>query len=357
MIQIRIMKFNDFCMGFYIFKVSVLSGIQRKMSMKEQILGLLKAYPDYVSGQDICEQLGVSRTAIWKNINALKNEGYHIDSVNNRGYKLLSEPDVMEEKRIREYLHTKWIAKNIWYQTETDSTNTQAKRMGEDGAPNGTLVITERQTAGKGRRGKSWVSPMGNCYFSVLLRPEISVDRASMITLVSALALAKTIKETEALDTMIKWPNDVIANGKKLCGILTESSTDLEYINYAVVGIGINTNQIEFPDEIKDMASSIRLETGNKINRAKLLGTFLNVFEVYYEKFLETEDLSILLEEYNHFLVNCGKEVKIIEKEQERILTAIGVDSRGRLIVEDKNGQRETIISGEVSVRGLYGYV
>ena len=325
--------------------------------MKEEILKVLRTHSDYVSGQDLCEQLGVSRTAIWKNMNALKNEGYHIDSVNNRGYKLLSEPDVLEAKRIREYLHTRWIAENIWYQTETDSTNTQAKRMGEDGAPNGTLVITEHQTAGKGRRGRSWVSPIGNCYFSILLRPEISVDRASMITLVSALALAKTIKEAEGLDTMIKWPNDVIANGKKLCGILTESSTDLEYINYAVVGIGINTNQIDFPDEIKEMASSIRRETGKEINRAKLLGSFLNIFEDYYEKFLETEDLSILLEEYNRFLVNCGKEVKIIEKEQERILTAIGIDDRGRLIVEDKNGHRERIISGEVSVRGLYGYV
>ena len=149
----------------------------------------------------------------------------------------------------------------------------------------------------------------------------------------------------------------MIANGKKLCGILTESSTDLEYIHYAVVGIGINTNQIDFPDEIKEMASSIRRETGKEINRAKLLGSFLNIFEDYYEKFLETEDLSILLEEYNRFLVNCGKEVKIIEKEQERILTAIGIDDRGRLIVEDKNGHRERIISGEVSVRGLYGYV
>ena len=325
--------------------------------MKEEILKVLRTHSDYVSGQDLCEQLGVSRTAIWKNMNALKNEGYHIDSVNNRGYKLLSEPDVLEAKRIREYLHTRWIAENIWYQTETDSTNTQAKRMGEDGAPNGTLVITEHQTAGKGRRGRSWVSPIGNCYFSILLRPEISVDRASMITLVSALALAKTIKEAEGLDTMIKWPNDVIANGKKLCGILTESSTDLEYIHYAVVGIGINTNQIDFPDEIKEMASSIRRETGKEINRAKLLGSFLNIFEDYYEKFLETEDLSILLEEYNRFLVNCGKEVKIIEKEQERILTAIGIDDRGRLIVEDKNGHRERIISGEVSVRGLYGYV
>lgn len=325
--------------------------------MKEKILELLKEHSDYVSGQDICSQLGVSRTAVWKNINVLKNEGYQIDSVNNRGYKLLAEPDVINEKRIQEYLRTKWLARNILYEPEMDSTNIQAKRLGENDAPNGTLVVTERQTAGRGRRGKSWVSPNGNCYFSILLKPEILVDRASIITLVSALALAKTIKQITDLDAMIKWPNDVIANGKKLCGILTESSTDLEYINYAVVGIGINTNQTDFPEEIKGVASSIRLETGKEINRPKLLGSFLNVFETYYEEFLKTEDLSGLLEEYNQLLVNCGREVKIIEKEQERLLTAIGVDNKGRLIVEDNNGQRETVISGEVSVRGLYGYV
>ena len=262
--------------------------------MKEKILELLKAQQDYVSGQDICNQLGVSRTAVWKNINALKEEGYQIDSVNNRGYKLLSEPDVVDEMRIREYLHTKWLGGTILYGKEMDSTNTQAKRLGEHDAANGTVVIAERQTAGKGRRGKTWISPAGNCYFSILLRPDVVVDRASIITLVSAMALAKAIKQVTSLDTMIKWPNDVIANGKKLCGILTESSTDLEYINYVVVGIGVNANQADFPEEIKDMASSICLETGQKVNRAELLGTFLNVFEEYYELFLETDRKSVV---------------------------------------------------------------
>ncbi|MCM1159213.1 MAG: biotin--[acetyl-CoA-carboxylase] ligase [Bacteroidales bacterium] len=325
--------------------------------MKEKIVEILKAKSDYVSGQEICNMLGVSRTAVWKNINALKAEGYRIDSVNNKGYKLLGEPDIINEMRVREHLHTKWLAGMILYEEEMDSTNIQAKRLGESNAPNGALIVTERQTAGRGRRGKTWVSPQGNCYFSILLRPEIMMDRASMITLVSALALAKAIKQTTNLDTMIKWPNDVIANGKKLCGILTESSTDLEYINYAVVGIGINTNQIDFPEEIRETASSIRLETGERVDRAKLLGVFLNIFEQYYEKFLETEDLSTLSAEYNRLLVNCGREVKIIEKEQERILKAVGIDDNGRLIVEDGHGQQEAIISGEVSVRGLYGYV
>ena len=325
--------------------------------MKEKILELLKAGSGYVSGQDICDRLGVSRTAVWKNINAMREEGFQIDSVNNKGYKLLAEPDAINERRVREYLHTKWLGSTIIYESEMDSTNTQAKRLGELDAVNGTVVITERQTAGRGRRGKTWVSPKGNCYVSILLRPDVVVDRASIITLVTAMALAKAIKQVTDLDTMIKWPNDVVANGRKLCGILTESSTDLEYINYVVVGIGINTNQTEFPEEIRVMASSIRLETGKEVNRAELLGTFLNVFEMYYEKFLKTEDLSELAEEYNQLLINRGRDVKIIEKEEERILKAIGIDHKGGLIVEDTNGKRETVISGEVSVRGLYGYV
>lgn len=325
--------------------------------MKEKILALLKSSSDYVSGQDICNQLGVSRTAVWKNINALKQEGYEIDSVNNKGYRLISEPDIINEMRIREYMNTKWMGTNIIYLPVTDSTNTQAKRLGEEGAEHGTLVVTGCQTAGRGRRGRSWESPEGNIYFTFILRPDVEVSRASMITLVSALALAKAIEKVTGLNTLIKWPNDVVANGKKLCGILTESSTDLEYINYVVVGIGVNVNQTFFPAELTDKASSLLLELGHSVNRGAVLGEFLNRFEAYYEIFIETEDMSGLIDTYNEMLVNCGREVKIIEKDRERILKAIGIDENGGLIVENPEGVRESIISGEVSVRGLYGYV
>ncbi|MCM1497462.1 MAG: biotin--[acetyl-CoA-carboxylase] ligase [Clostridium sp.] len=325
--------------------------------MKEIILDLLRTNTGYVSGQDICQQLGVSRTAVWKQVKALKEEGYRIDSVNNRGYKLLEEADVLDEMRIRRYLQTKWLGRQVVHFEETDSTNIQAKRLGENEAADGTLVVTEQQTAGRGRRGKSWVSPEGNCYFSVLLRPDIPAERASMLTLLTAMGLVRAIRRVGHLETMIKWPNDVVANGKKICGILTESSTDLEYINYVVVGIGINTNQTTFPKEIRKMASSIRLETGEKVNRAELLGAFLKEFEECYETFLQGGNLAAFKEEYNSVLVNRGREVKVVEKDRERILTAMGIDAGGGLIVTDSQGKQETIISGEVSVRGLYGYV
>ncbi|MCM1180515.1 MAG: biotin--[acetyl-CoA-carboxylase] ligase [Clostridium sp.] len=326
--------------------------------MREKILHILKEKEEYVSGQAICDRLGVSRTAVWKNIKMLKAAGYQIDSVNNKGYKLLSEPDRLSEEGIRSYKNTKWLGETIYYRDTMDSSNNQAKRMGEHEAENGTLVVTDCQTAGKGRRGHSWVSPRGvNCYFTVLLRPELAADRASMITLIASMALAQAIKETVQLETMIKWPNDVIANGKKLCGILTESSTDLEYMNYVVVGIGINCNQEQFPEEIREKASSICLETGKKVNRCQLLGNFLTYFERYYETFLTTEDLEHLKDEYNHLLVNRGREVVVIEKDRERRFTAIGINQQGALLVEDAKGKKETIISGEVSVRGIYGYV
>lgn len=328
------------------------------MKMKKKILELLKGTEGYVSGQDICKQLGVSRTAVWKNVKALKEEGYEIDSVNNRGYKLLSEPDVLGREQIERYLQTRWLAREIHYEAKMDSTNTQAKRLGEHDAKNGMLIVTECQTAGKGRRGRSWESPAGNnVYFTLLLRPEIYANHASMITLLAALVLTQAISDVTGLNTQIKWPNDVIANGKKLCGILTESSTDLEYLNYVVVGIGVNVNQLEFPEELQDKASSIRLETGKLVNRAQLLAAFLNRFEECYECFLKTEDLSAFWQTYNERLVNRGKEVKVIEKNEEHIRKALGIDAQGGLVVENADGKKEVIISGEVSVRGLYGYV
>lgn len=323
---------------------------------REKIIEMLGSTNEYVSGQEMCEKLKLSRTAVWKHIKALKADGYVIDSVNNRGYKLESVPDVMDEKHIREHLHTKWLAEEIVYLPETDSSNIQAKRLGENGGRNGTVVVTDRQTAGRGRRGKSWISPEGNCYFSMLLHPDVRVDRASMITLIAAMAVAKAVHEVEGIEAMIKWPNDVVVNGKKICGILTESSTDLEYIEYVVVGIGINCNQKEFDEEISGMASSISLETGHDVERAKLLARFFECFEAYYDTFMETEDLSKLSDIYNEMLINRGRDVKIIDKDTERVLKAVGINDMGGLIVESDKGEQEVIISGEVSVRGLYGY-
>lgn len=259
-------------------------------------------------------------------------------------------------ERIKQYLRTAWLGNNIIYEESMDSTNTRAKMLGKENVMNGTIVVTDRQTAGRGRRGRDWVSPSGNCYFSLLLRPSIHTENASRITLVAALALAEAISGVSGLDVQIKWPNDVVVNGKKLCGILTESSADVNGLKYVVVGVGINVNQEMFDRSIEDMATSIALQTGRMTDCAQLIGEFLNCFEKLYDLFLKTEDLSALMESYNCLLVNCNKEVRIIDQ-SERIAIALGINELGELLVRDANGNVDTILSGEVSVRGLYGYV
>ena len=328
------------------------------MNVKTELLSTLaNAGGQFISGAALAEKLGVSRNAVWKAVKALEAEGFSITSVTSKGYRLNNDNNILSESLITPYLNTKEIGRVMKVYDTVDSTNNICRELETEKAPNGTTVIADRQTAGKGRRGKNWISPAGNCYFSILLYPDVRVDRASMVTLVAAIAVSEAVREVTGIDTRIKWPNDVVAGGKKICGILTESSTDMEYIQYVVVGIGINCNQKEFENEIKDMATSISLETGKNVERAKLLAKVFEHFERYYTLYLETEDLSKLYDRYNELLINKDRDVKIIENGRERIMKAIGINEVGALIVEDSDGRQETVISGEVSVRGLYGYV
>lgn len=312
----------------------------------------------HVSGQDLCDELQVSRTAIWKYIKALKEEGYVIEAVNNKGYKLISTPDRIDETSIRSQLKTSYIGNVIEYYDEIDSTNIRAKALGESDGIDGTVVVANEQTAGRGRRGRAWKSPAGSSVaFTILLRPELKAINAPSLTIVAAMAVAAAINNIEGLEGNIKWPNDIVVNGKKVVGILTEMSTDMEYINYVVVGIGININTESFPDDIKDMATSLRVEAGREINRSKVIADTLCYFEKYYKQFIETHDLTLLSEDYNNMLINKDKEVYIMENEQKRKAIAIGIDKEGALIIKNINGDFEKVIAGEVSVRGLYGYI
>lgn len=257
---------------------------------------------------------------------------------------------------IKRYLKTNWLGSYIIYEDTMDSTNTRAKVLGEENVMNGAVVVTKKQTAGRGRRGRNWISPEGNCYFSILLKPDMQVENASMITLVAALALAQAIENVTKLVVQIKWPNDVVVDGKKLCGILTESRVDANGLKYVVVGVGVNANQKEFDTEIESMATSLTIQSGRDVDCAKIISEFLNCFENVFDSFLQTEDMSMLMEQYNLLLVNRNREVRIIDR-NERIGTAIGINEKGELLVKSADGQPETVISGEVSVRGLYGYV
>lgn len=325
--------------------------------MKTKILKTLKSATGYVSGQELCENLGVSRTAVWKVIRQLEEDGYRIEAVRNRGYRLLESEDVFTGEEIRSALHTRRIGQELVFLDTTDSTNNEARRRAEQGAPDGTLVVAIEQTAGKGRRGRSWVSPGGTgVWMSLLLRPDIPPECASMLTLVAAMAVETGIRRVTGLEGQIKWPNDVILDGKKVCGILTEMSTEMESIHYVIVGIGINVGITEFPGELQDRATSLILHTDRGVSRAALTAAVTEAWEAYYESFLKTLDLSLLREEYSENLVNRDREVRVLTPGDTYTGISRGINERGELLVETADGMR-TVMSGEVSVRGIYGYV
>lgn len=331
---------------------------------KADILTLLRNSADYVSGQQLCDRFGVTRTAVWKVINQLKEEGYQIESVSGRGYRLVEGPaDMLSESEIASRLHTRWAGRKLYYYDSTGSTNTDAKRLAEEGNPHGTVVVADIQTTGKGRRGRNWQTLSGTSLsFTLLLRPEFVPDKASMITLVMALSVAEAVEEITGVAAGIKWPNDIVMNRKKICGMLTEMTMtpEMDEIQYVVVGTGINVNNAgpeEFQEEVRPKATSLRIETGQQYNRAKLLDKVLQRFEENYAIFLETLDLSGLRERYQKHLLNIGAQVRVLDPAGEYTGTAEGIDMQGELIVMKENGERIPVYAGEVSVRGLYGYV
>lgn len=326
--------------------------------LKTEVLKLLKTSRGFMSGQFICDTLGVSRTAVWKAIKQLRSEGCVIEAVSNKGYCLKEPADILSADEIREAIDCKWIGKELYYFPKTDSTNIRIKELADDGAPDGTLAVADMQTFGKGRRGRQWFSPSGTgIWMSVLLRPRFEPGSASMLTLVAALAVAGAIKEISGLEALIKWPNDIVVNKKKVCGILTEMSIESDYINYVICGIGINVNHDSFPEEIRQTATSLALEKGERVGRAELIAAVWRHFEHYYDKFLQTEDMSLLLDEYNSVLVNKDSEVRVLDPKGEWSGRAYGIDAGGSLLVEKEDGSIAAIYSGEVSVRGIYGYV
>ncbi|MBO7711683.1 MAG: biotin--[acetyl-CoA-carboxylase] ligase [Lachnospiraceae bacterium] len=326
--------------------------------MKEELLSLLRERNGYVSGQELCRHFGVSRTAVWKAVNRLKEAGYEIEAVPNKGYRILSCPDSVAAVEVSSLMETEVIGRDVRYMETIDSTNLYARRLGEDGAAEGVLVVADEQTAGKGRSGRHWTTPPGSAIaMSVLLRPRIAPERISMVTLVMGLAVAKAVRELYGLDALIKWPNDVVVNGKKICGILTEMSAELMAVNYIVIGVGINSNMKEFPEEIRTTATSVALELGQDISRSQLIAEVMKHFETLYRCFLETSDLSRIMSDYNAILVNTGRRVRVLEPGNEYSAQALGTDRLGRLLVRTDEGTVREVYAGEVSVRGIYGYV
>lgn len=266
--------------------------------------------------------------------------------------------DFLDIEKIREYTKCKWMAKEVVLLEETGSTNVEAAKFAQQGMDHGTVVIADRQTCGKGRRGRSWHTP-GNTSIamSFLLKPQLEAEYASMLTLVQAMAVAEAVEEVTALKSQIKWPNDILINEKKVCGILTEMNLSGNEISSIIIGTGINVNQESFPEEIREIATSLKNESGEVQCREKLMGVICKKFEQYYEQFLTTKDLSCIMEEYNARLVSAGRSVRVLDPKGEYTGEAIGINVRGELQVRQDDGEIINVYAGEVSVRGIYGYV
>lgn len=246
----------------------------------------------------------------------------------------------------------------ICFRREVSSTNDWAKQMAEEGAPEGTLALADGQTSGRGRRGRNWSSPDGeNIYMSLVLRPDIPPDKASQLTLVMGLSAAQGITEALNLPVRIKWPNDLVINGRKICGILTEMSAGQYGIRFVVIGIGINVNNSSFPAELQEKATSLRMETGESIDKKLILDGVITAFSRNYKRFLLTEDLGGLVEEYNQILANRNRQVRVLDPKEPFEGVARGINTSGELLVERADGSITPVYAGEVSIRGLSSYI
>ena len=271
-------------------------------------------------------------------------------------YEEIGTGSIYNETTIADQIHTKWAGKTVHFARETDSTNLWIKRLAKEGASEGTLALAEFQSAGRGRLGRSWEVPEGtSVMMSILLRPKFEPQYAPTLTLVMGMAVAKAVKNL-GFDVSIKWPNDVVVSHKKICGILTEMGVRDGKIDYAVIGVGINVNIREFPEEMADKATSLYLESGKEFDRSQIPGLVMEAFEEYYEKFAATCDLSGLKEEYESILANYNQPVRVLAKEPYGGV-ARGITDGGELLVEKTDGTIVAVSAGEVSVRGLYSYV
>ncbi len=321
-------------------------------SSKDQLLQYLKERKgNWVSGESLSNQMGVSRSAVWKHISKLKEEGYSIESAPKKGYLFRKASEMLLPYEIREGLETKLLGKgDIVYSKEIDSTNREAKDLADEGAPEGTLILSEAQIKGKGRKGRTWFSPpKGGIYISLILRPTISPVEAPKFTLLAAVAIAEALLSMTPLNINIKWPNDILVNGKKIAGILTEMSTEMDAVNYIVVGLGLNVNTPKFPYEIQGIATSILIETGKVFPRVRLIQDYLQRYETYYEMVKKT-GFDPIINRWKDLSNIIGKKVEVNVIGNQFIGEALDIDGDGALILRDDQGVFHRIISGDITL-------
>ncbi|MEW9669797.1 biotin--[acetyl-CoA-carboxylase] ligase [Ammoniphilus sp. 3BR4] len=319
--------------------------------MKDEILKMFKeAEGDFVSGESLSNALSCSRTAIWKHIEELRGEGYEFEAVRRSGYRLLSSPDVPYPEEVRWGLNTKYLGKEVHYFPSVDSTQHKAHSLAKEGAPEGTLVIADHQEGGKGRLGRVWHSPPGSgVSMSILLRPKLELHRCPQLTLLTAVAIVEAIREETELPVQIKWPNDILLNGKKICGILTELNAESDCINYLIIGVGINVNTPSFPEELSGIATSLMLEKKEPIRRVKLIQNLLQKLEELYELYLE-EGFAPIKSRWESHAISIGKNLIIRQMSGTMTGFALGIDDQGVLLVQKDDGSVEKVYSADIEI-------
>ncbi|MDF2565845.1 MAG: BirA bifunctional protein biotin operon repressor and biotin/acetyl-CoA-carboxylase ligase [Massilibacillus sp.] len=320
--------------------------------MRSSILELLRNATGYISGEEIAKKMNVSRTAIWKHIRELKQAGYAIESHSRSGYSLVKTPDLLLPNEIKSVLKTKRLGKRIQHFDDLVSTNIEAKQLAANGAEEGTIVVSEAQNGGRGRLSRGWYSPAHKgIWFSIILRPALLPQDAPKCTLMAAVAITKAINKVTGVKCGIKWPNDILYDGKKLVGILTEMNAEMEGINYIVIGTGINVNiaKDEVPEELKDIVVSLSQITGERVDRLDLLAEVLVQLEEIYDEAL-ANGFEKILEEWRKCSITLGQEVNVIGIDKTFDGLAMDIDAEGALLVKTET-EVKRVLAGDVSIR------
>jgi BirA family biotin operon repressor/biotin-[acetyl-CoA-carboxylase] ligase len=322
-----------------------------EQSSEELVLAFLaEAADEFVSGEAISDKLGLTRAAVWKHVEALRSQGYRIDAVPARGYRLAEVPDRIGPLELRPLLNTHDVGQVLHWYEELGSTNDRAKELAEEGAEHGEVVIAESQTAGRGRRGRTWASPpRKNLYFSVVLRPELPPSRASELTLVASVALCDALRQA-GVEAGIKWPNDLLASGKKIAGVLTELAAEPDRVHWIVLGAGVNVNARpeDFPEELRASATSVLIERGQPAPRALLAAACLTAIEEWVDRHAE-EGFGLVRDAWRERSVTLGCEVRVNADGREIAGTAEDIDESGALLVRGPSGV-ERILAGDVTL-------
>ncbi|HEX3011626.1 MAG TPA: biotin--[acetyl-CoA-carboxylase] ligase [Syntrophomonadaceae bacterium] len=324
------------------------------MNIREAVLSALKdKQGEWLSGEELSELLNVSRTTVWKHVKALQAEGYEVESSSKKGYRLMVPPDLLSTDEVCPGLSTEVFGQgDYFYYQEIDSTNKAARRLASDGYPEGTVVVAEKQLEGRGRRGRSWYSPVRQgIYLSIILRPALPLKEISRISLLTAVALAETLETELNLPARIKWPNDILVNNRKIAGILSEAVTDMDGIEYIVVGMGINVNNPaeDFPDDFRIIPTSVFKENLHTVSRINILQILLERMEYHYFKLLQG-DFTFTLDKGRRLSLVIGQQVRLDTMNGFVEGLAIDIDESGFLLVKDDKGGVQTIMSGEIDI-------